>query len=86
MNLLTVAQAGGVLEIGDEVGKLRIGICLDGGGKLVAVDTVRVHGDGQHFGIKEVEGLERDKVGGIFNNDLVTGVEHTGAYHGEYLL
>ena len=86
MHFLTVAQAGGVLEVRDDISKLRIRVSLHGRRQLVAVDAVGVDGDRQDLGIKEVERLQRDEVGRVLDDHLITGVEHTRADHRQHLL
>ena len=86
MDFLGIAQAGGVLEIRDQIGKLGIRVVLDGLGQLVAVDAVGVHRDGQDDRIENVEGLQRDQIGRVLDDDLVAGVDERGGNHGQGLL
>ena len=86
MDFLGVAQAGGVLEVGDDIDELSVGIGLDGLRELLAVDAVGVDLDGDDLGVEHVEGLQGHKIGGIFHQDLVTGVDHAHAQHGQGLL
>ena len=86
VDFLRIAQAGGVLEIRDQVGKLGIGMILDRLGKLIAVDAVGIHGNSQNLRIENMEGLERDQISGILDNDFIVGVDHHRTDHGEGLL
>ena len=86
VHFLGIAQAGGVLEVRDQVGKLGIGMVLDRLGKLIAVDAVGIHGNSQNLRIENMEGLERDQIGGILDNDFIVGVDHHRTDHGEGLL
>ena len=86
MHLLGIAQPGGVLEIGDHVDELGVGMGLDRRGQLLAVDAVGVHGHGDHVGVKHVEGLQRHQIGGILHQNGVARVDHGHAEHGQGLL
>ena len=86
MHFLAVAQAGGVLEVRDDVGKFHVRVGLHGRRQLVAVDAVGVDGHGQDLGIEEVERLQRDEIGRVLDDDLVARVEHARADHRQHLL
>ena len=58
VDFLGVAQAGGVLEIGDDIDELGVGVGLDGLRELLAVDAVGVDLDGDNLGVEHVEGLQ----------------------------
>ena len=58
VDFLGVAQAGGVLEVGDDIDELGVGVGLDGLRELLAVDAVGVHLDGDDLGVEHVEGLQ----------------------------
>ena len=59
---------------------------LDRLGKLIAVDAVGIHGNSQNLRIENMEGLERDQIGGILDNDFIVGVDHHCTDHGKGLL
>ena len=86
VHFLTVAQAGGILEVRDHVGKLHVRVGLHGRRQLVAVDAVGVDGDRQDLRIKEVERLQRDEIGRVLDDHLIAGVEHARADHRQHLL
>ena len=86
MHFLGIAQAGGILEVGDQVGEFGFRVIFDGLGQLVTVNAVGVHGNRQYDRVKHVEGLQGNQIGGVFDNDLVSGVDHGGADHGQGLL
>ena len=86
MYLLAVAQAGGVLEIRNDVGKLHVRICRNSRRERIAVDAVGVDGDRQDLGVKEVERLQCDQIGRVLDDHLVAGVEHARAHHRQHLL
>ena len=86
MNGLGVGQAGGVLEVGDDVDQLGFGVLLHSLFQQLAVNAVAVDGDGQHLGVKHMERLQCHQIGGVLHDDLVACIDHGSANHGQGLL
>ena len=85
MHFLAVAQAGGVLEVRDNVDELRVVLGEDLF-QLVAVDAVLVQADGADLRAVEVEGLESGEIAGLLNGDGVTRVDERRGNHVQRLL
>ena len=86
MHVLRIAQARGVLEVGDHIDKLRVGVGRNSRSQLLAVKTVGIDGDGDDHRVKHMEGLQCHQIGGVLDQHLVARVDQRGANHGQGLL
>ena len=82
---LGVGEAGGILEVRDDVDELRVVLGEDLL-QLVAVDAVLIQADGDYLRAVEVEGLERGEVAGLLDGHGVAGVNERRGDHVQRLL
>ena len=76
-DLFGIGQSGRVLEIRDQIHKLRL-LLPDRGLQLLNIDSVFMKLNGNDFRIVEVEGLQGREIGRVLHEHAVSRIEHHG--------